>query len=139
MKTHFLKSVSIVAICFIFSGRVMAQVNVQDVAIDPVCGKKFDKADSYDWKYAGKKYYFDSYDCRASFKMNPQKFLLKSCTPDRTSIDPVCGMKVNKDESYDMKYKEKNYHFDSYECRETFKMNPEKFLKGFCAPKDTVK
>ncbi|MFI5141729.1 MAG: YHS domain-containing protein [Bacteroidia bacterium] len=139
MKIHLLKLISIVAVCLIFSSKVIAQTNAKDVYVDPVCGKKVDKAESYDWTYAGKKYYFANYDCRASFKMNPQLFLLKNCVKDNVMIDPVCGMKVNKEESYDWKYKEKMHYFDTYECRETFKTNPDKFLKNICAPKDSVK
>jgi YHS domain-containing protein len=138
MKTNFLKSISKVIIYLIFSVEVTAQTDAKDVYVDPVCGKKVDKTESYDWTYGGKKYYFASYDCRASFKMNPQLFLLKSCVKDNIMIDPVCGAKVNKDESYDWKYKEKKHYFDTYECRETFKTNPEKFLKNICVPKDTV-
>ena len=66
-------------------------------------------------------------------------FFLSSCKSlKRTSlvpqyeIDIVCGMKVDKSEAYTYKYKEKKYYFDNYNCKETFKMNPEKFLKNKC-------
>jgi len=139
MKTPLLKSIPIVAICILFSSMLMAQTNSTEVYLDLVSDKKVDKTESFDWHYAGKKYYFPSYDSRAAFKMNPQLFLLKNCVKDNIMIDPVCGMKVNKQESYDWKYKDKIHYFDTYECRETFKMNPEKFLKNICAPKDSVK
>ena len=116
----------------------MAQSGTKEVLIDPVSCKKVDKTESYDWTYAGKKYYFNSYNSRAAFKMNPQKFLLAQCTSEMTTIDPVCGMRVNKAESYDLKYKGQKYYFDSYECRETFKMSSEKFLKNKCTPKDSI-
>lgn len=47
-------------------------------------------------------------------------------------IDPVCEMKVDKTEAYTCKYKDKKYYFDTYTCKETFKMNPEKFLEKKC-------
>ncbi len=48
--------------------------------IDPVCGMKVNKAEVlYDWKYEGTKYYFDSYSCQETFKMNPKKFLENKC------------------------------------------------------------
>ncbi|MGZ3862627.1 MAG: YHS domain-containing protein [Bacteroidia bacterium] len=105
---------------------------------DPVCGKKVDATESYDWKYAGKVYSFDSYDCRNAFKMNPQNFLVKHCVADMTAIDPVCGMKVNKAECYDHKFNNTKYHFCSFDCRETFKMAPAKFANNKCAAPDTV-
>jgi len=130
---------SILFVCFFISWKVLAQTEPKEILIDIVSGQKVDKAESFDWTYAGKKYYFNSYDTRASFKMNPQKYLLNQCTSDMKITDPVCGMEVNKEKSYDMNYKGKTYYFDSYECKETFKMNPEKFVKNACAPQDSIK
>ena len=48
-------------------------------------------------------------------------------------MDPVCNMKIaDKSEAYSWKYKEKVYYFDSNTCKETFKMNPEKFIQNAC-------
>lgn len=110
-----------------------------DTVVDLVCGMKVNKPESYSYRYAGKKYYFDSYDCRASFKANPKNFLEKKCVPNDNIIDLVCGVKVNLAESYDYKSGGKVYHFHSYECLQTFKMNPEKFIKNKCAPGDSMK
>ncbi len=138
MKINLLKK-GVFFVCIFVSCKAFAQSDSKEILLDPVSGNKVDKTESYDWTYAGKKYYFSSYDSRASFKMNPQKFLLNQCTSDMIITDPVCGMKVNKSESYDLKYKGQNYYFDSYECKETFKMNPEKFIKNKCAPQDPIK
>ncbi len=46
------------------------------------------------------------------------------------STDPVCGMQVTKSESYSYKYKGVEYLFDSKDCKTSFKMNPEKFIKN---------
>lgn len=130
---------SIFLVCVFISCKALAQSESKDTLLDIVSGIKVNKSESYDWSYAGKKYYFNSYNTRASFKMNPQKYLLNQCTADMTTIDPICGMIVNKSESYDQKYKGKVYYFDSYECRETFKMNPDKFVKNKCMPQDSIK
>lgn len=45
------------------------------------------------------------------------------------TIDPVCGMKVKELNAYTFKYHETEYYFDSKDCREVFKMNPERFIK----------
>ena len=69
-------------------------------------------------------------------------FFLSSCKSLKgTSLVPqyetdlVCGMKVGKSEAYTYKYENKKYFFDSYNCKQTFKMNPKKYLENKCAPK----
>jgi YHS domain-containing protein len=48
-------------------------------------------------------------------------------------IDPVCNMKIkDSSEAFTWKYKEKVYYFDSNVCKESFKMNPEKFINNSC-------
>jgi YHS domain-containing protein len=48
-------------------------------------------------------------------------------------MDLVCNMKIaDKSEAYVYKYKGKSYYFDSNTCKETFKMNPEKFINNTC-------
>ena len=48
-------------------------------------------------------------------------------------LDPVCNMKIaDVSEAYSWKYKDKTYYFDSNTCKETFKMNPEKFITNAC-------
>ena len=54
----------------------------------------------------------------------------KSIRDTEHSTDLVCNMKVNKSEAYTYKYKDVEYFFDSKNCKEVFKMNPEKFLKN---------
>jgi YHS domain-containing protein len=70
--------------------------------------------------------------------------IIKSCAaakPASTTIyiDPVCGMKVDKSASFDWKYSGKTYYFDAYECKETFKMNPQKFIDNKCVRRDSIK
>ncbi len=110
---------------------------------DPVCNMKVEKNNSFDYKYKGEAYHFDSHNCKETFKMAPEKFTRNTSNltnTDSTSIkfyiDPVCNMKIEKGSSYDYKYKGEAYHFDNYNCRETFKMSPEKFIKNKC---DSIK
>lgn len=63
--------------------------------------------------------------------------VLESCKlltvqPPVYVIDLVCGMKVDKSEAYEWKYNGVNYYFDTYSCKETFKMNPEKVIGNKC-------
>jgi len=58
---------------------------------------------------------------------------LSSCMMFRNSpkvyvIDPVCGMKVDKNEAFIWKHDSVTYYFDTYNCKETFKMNPKKYI-----------
>jgi YHS domain-containing protein len=117
------------------SGSCKTAKPIAGVAVDPVCGMKVNKSESIDWKYEGTKYYFDSYQCRESFKSNPQSFLSKECVANENIIDPVCGVKVILEESYDYKYEGRVYHFHSYECKQAFKMDPDKFVKNICGPR----
>lgn len=53
-------------------------------------------------------------------------FLFKS---SNKATDPICLMKVNKDEKAPThEFKEKIYYFCSENCKEEFKQNPEKYL-----------
>lgn len=38
-------------------------------------------------------------------------------------------MKADLSEAYSYNYKGEKYFFNSYHCKETFKMNPAKFVK----------
>ncbi len=62
-------------------------------------------------------------------KTHQKRKKISSATPE-SSTDLVCGMKVNKSEAYNYKYKDVEYFFDSKDCKEAFKMNPEKFVKN---------
>ena len=54
--------------------------NSPEYAVDPVCGMKVQQSEAYRWKYEEKRYYFDTYTCKQSFKMNPKKFSENKCT-----------------------------------------------------------
>lgn len=55
-----------------------------------------------------------------------------SHNPDSpSSIDPVCGMKVDADQPpFRWLYKGKEYHFCSEVCKQLFQREPEKYLKA---------
>lgn len=44
-------------------------------------------------------------------------------------IDPVCGMEVDKSSKYKTLYKGQVYYFCSENCLNSFKKDPEKYLK----------
>ncbi len=53
-------------------------------------------------------------------------------SPSTMAVDPlcpVCHMKVSTSEGFKWKYNGQTYYFDSYSCRESFKMDPESILK----------
>lgn len=52
--------------------------------------------------------------------------------PPTYEFDPVCRMKVAESDAYTFKYQGKEYYFDKINCKEAFKMNPEKFLHSSC-------
>lgn len=139
MKAKVYKITFFVTILMIFVSCAATKPSGNDIVTDFVCGMKVNKFESYVWKYAGTKYYFESFDCREIFKLNPQNYIDKKCVKDSDIIDLVCGKKVDLTESYDLKHAGKVYHFHSNECRQAFKTNPEKFIANKCVPKDSIK
>ena len=61
---------TVLSSCTVFKG-----AEVPLYSFDPVCGMKVSEADAFTWKYKGTVYYFDTYNCKESFRMNPEKFL----------------------------------------------------------------
>jgi YHS domain-containing protein len=52
----------------------------------------------------------------------------KKASPRREkAIDPVCGLKVDKDPDLSFEYKGKAFYFCSYTDRASFRKNPEKY------------
>ena len=141
MKTTQNKITALLVVAAILSLGSTAKAQKAEIITDIVCSMNVNKAESYTAKYEGKEYYFDSYECKASFETNPKNFIVKKCTPNNNIIDLVCGVKVNLSESFDLKYSGRVYHFHSYDCKQSFKMNPEKFIKNKCATtaKDSIK
>ncbi|HEY6160399.1 MAG TPA: YHS domain-containing protein [Bacteroidia bacterium] len=50
-----------------------------DFAVDPVCEMKVDKSEAYTYTFNGTEYYFDNYNCKQAFRMNPGKYLENKC------------------------------------------------------------
>ena len=82
MKTYFKKHLTVVfitsAILFT-SGCTVLKTEQPTVINCLVCGMKVDKAEAYTYKYKDTKYYFDNYNCKQTFKMNPEKFINNPC------------------------------------------------------------
>jgi len=106
--------------------------------------------------YKGQTYYFCSSAEKAKFQKNPEKYSsavkkehLKSskvknesvhghmrgmkgmtAKPVGSAVDPVCGMKVDlKSAKYKTDYKGKTYYFCAKGDLDTFKKNPQKYIK----------
>lgn len=139
-----MKSIVYKIICFcsaliILTSCAATKPSANIVVTDPVCAMNVNKSESYVYICSGKKYYFDSYECKETFKVNPQTFIEKKCVPNNNIIDPVCGLKMDLSESYDLKYNGKVYHFHSNECKQAFKINPTHFIMNSCTQKDSIK
>jgi YHS domain-containing protein len=93
MKTKHFYSLLILSItCLFFSlafsnnqakNTQIASISIRDSTLCPVCGMKINMNTSFDWKYKDTKYYFDTYNCKTTFKMDPQKFINNVCTPPK--------------------------------------------------------
>ncbi|HXC03602.1 MAG TPA: YHS domain-containing protein [Bacteroidia bacterium] len=49
--------------------------------LDIVCGMNVEKSEAYTSKYKGVTYYFDTYNCKHVFSMDPDKFISNQCVP----------------------------------------------------------
>ena len=77
-----MKTIIILLICACISScTVFKDKSAPENETDLVCGMKIIKSDAYTYKYEGKKYFFDSYNCKQAFIMNPKKFI------ENTSMD----------------------------------------------------
>jgi YHS domain-containing protein len=123
----------------LLTGCISSEKAEREESIDLVCHVPVNKATSFKFRHAGTDYFFDSYDCREAFKRNPKNFLDKTCFSNDSIIDPVCGIKVDLSESYDLSFSGKVYHFHSNDCRQAFKRNPSGVLRNLCASADTDK
>jgi YHS domain-containing protein len=80
MKNNILKYSTVGAFCMMLVACAIFKSGPPEYAIDLVCNMKVQKSEAYTWKYEGKRYYFDTYTCKESFKMNPKKFVENKCT-----------------------------------------------------------
>jgi Cu+-exporting ATPase len=112
------------------------------------------------YEYEGKTYYFCCEGCVEKFAENPEKYIKKEDCADHahdaehanvaehehaehadhdhqahaevdgTAVDPVCGMKVKKEDAkFTHVHNDKTYYFCNEECKDKFEKNPEKYAK----------
>jgi YHS domain-containing protein len=88
MKNNFSIGIIVVPICLLVqSCSVFSnQKKSPEYAVDLVCGMKVDKAEAYTSKYKQNKFYFDNYNCKHSFTMNPEKFINNQCINPNDTI-----------------------------------------------------
>jgi len=79
MKNNILNYLVLGVMVVVLSDCAIFKKKSVEYAMDPVCNMKVQKSDAYKYKYADKKYYFDSYECKQSFIMNPKTFLENKC------------------------------------------------------------
>lgn len=79
MKNNILKYLAVAVMLVTLEACAIFKTKPIEYAVDPVCNMKVQKSDAYKWKYEDKRYYFDSYECKESFIMNPKTFLENKC------------------------------------------------------------
>jgi len=77
MKTLQKVTLAIALLTLTASCSVFKDTSAPVMKTDPVCGMQIAKSEAYHYKFEGKKYYFDKYNCKETFKMNPKKFIGK--------------------------------------------------------------
>lgn len=69
----------LIVILFAVAGSSIMHKPVPKYAVCKVCGMKTETSEAYTFKYKGTKYYFDTYNCKETFRMNPDKFIYNVC------------------------------------------------------------
>lgn len=109
-----------------------------------VSGKEINKEDAAgSMEYKGTTYYFCCAGCETKFKEDPDKYVSGQGQgehmhsehgeghEEETAVDPVCGMKITKEEAkFSYEYNGKTYYFCMEGCKEKFVKNPEEYLKA---------
>jgi YHS domain-containing protein len=110
----------------------------------PVSGKEINKEDAAgSMEYKGETYYFCCAGCETKFKEDPDKYVSGQgqgehkhseqgeVNEDGTVVDPVCGMKIKKEDAkYSYEYNGMTYYFCMEGCKEKFVKNPEEYIKA---------
>lgn len=121
-----------------------SQMQTEEKVVCPVSGKEINKSEAKgSYEYKGKTYYFCCENCKKQFVENPEEYLSREGHEghihgehgehheEGTVVDPVCGMKIEKDEAqYSHEYKGKTYYFCMEGCKEKFVEDPEKYVKA---------
>ena len=116
---------------FLFSGICLAEdAEKRPQTVCPVNGEKINKDIFVD--YQAQRNYFCSADCKEAFLKDPEKYMQKIADDNvllesRQEKCPVMGGKINKNFYTD--YKGRRVYFCCGGCIESFKMDPEKYLK----------
>ena len=139
-----------VSFVLVFTG--ISQLQAAEKVNCAVTGKEINKEDAAgSMEYKGKTYYFCCAGCETKFKENPEQYVngqgegehvhgeeMQSEHAEHSEhehngevVDPVCGMKIKKDEAkYSYEYKDKTYYFCMEGCKEKFVKNPEEYIKA---------
>jgi len=97
---------------------------------DLVCGMGVEEDDpnAFMMVYRGTPYFFCSDQCLLLFSRGPQEYVAGVVNEAATSLDPVCGMQVDRNNPpYTIGYNSRTYYFCSYSCKQEFIANPEDF------------
>jgi YHS domain-containing protein len=140
--TRFAKMlILIIAVSFVFVMANAADQKADDMVKCPVSGKEIKKSEAKgSYEYQGKTYYFCCENCKDAFLKDPEKYVQQDSQEGQmhahnhaedSTIDPVCGMKVKKEEAKaTYEYKGRTYYFCTEACKEKFIKNPEEYVKA---------
>lgn len=133
------KKTNIMAVLFIVFSLVtlvgLTELQAKEKVICPVSGKEIKSVeDAPKYEYKGKTYYFCCDGCKEAFMKDPEKHLQADAHahahPEDAAYDPVCNMKVKKEEAAAThEYDGKTYYFCMEQCKEKFVQNPEKYIQ----------
>jgi len=128
-------------VSFVFVLAVAAYQKAEETVKCPVSGKEIKKSEAKaTYEYEGKTYYFCCENCKDAFMKDPEKYAHQEGgksgamhahhEAEAEVVDPVCGMKINRDEAKAThEYEGKTYFFCTEGCKEKFVKNPGKYVQ----------
>lgn len=99
--------------------------------IDPVCGMEVRGTEAISAKYGDSIFFFDSIDCKRHFESDPEFFARRHWAfKEEATVDPVCGLRLEKSRATRFTYLDKEYYFCCEHCKRAFREDPEKYISG---------
>jgi len=88
-------------------------------------------------RYNDSIFYFCSTNCKRHFESSPEFFARRHWAfKEEGTVDPVCGLELQKSRATRYTYNNKEYYFCCDHCKGVFREDPEKYLLEQAQHKD---
>ena len=118
-------------------GEEMRPIPIGASPVDPVCGMDVEGPEGISVRYNDSIFYFCSTNCKRHFESSPEFFARRHWAfKEEGTVDPVCGLELQKSRATRYTYNNKEYYFCCDHCKGVFREDPEKYLLEQAQHKD---